>query len=786
MRSKKRLFASSRVRVFACSRVRVFASRWARADALNKSDPPKVKFEADAASLTPVPTKPVEPSEVAHWEEQARRHFGFPSLRAGQGEVIARVARGEDVLALMPTGGGKSVCYQLPALVSPGLTVVVSPLIALMKDQLDSLPHVGMRMMSAALTSELTSQEARDVMDKLRAGSLRLLYVAPERLRSPLLLRALREAHVKRLVVDEAHCVSVWGHDFRPDFLRIADARRMLGNPPILAVTATAPPRVRDDIQARLGPLVAVVNGVARPNLRFEAVHARDADEKLRHLEALCKKERGAGIVYVNSRAKAEQIATALAQKGVNAMPYHAGMPDRARVQDAFMRGDVNVLVATVAFGMGVDKGDIRFVFHHDPSASLENYYQEAGRAGRDGAPARCVVLATSQDAASLKTRAKRDLPSKDVLDATWRLLVTSLAEDRLALVDPDALRQVSPQDDVGPRVALSYLEESGAIERIGDVPGFLVVDGRERSLFEVAASLGVEPGEVEDALLAQGTSYRATTRATLYRVLGEPERVEEVWQRHAKLATARADEMMAYVRTRACRHAHLARHFGETDAPSACNACDNCLGIRHEAADADPEEEQLASRAVLHALAGLRGIGETNLVFLLRGDARTPGWAHESGAFGKLAFRSESKVRAAIRVVEEAELVRRETLPHGGVSLRITPKGLATLGSGAPLPVESPQPARTPATRAPRQTQPDDETPLDDEAQRRFEALRRWRRERADQDGVPPYVIAHDKTLRAIAAAAPTDAASLGAVKGMGPKRVENYGEEMLDVLRG
>ena len=729
---------------------------------------------------------PVTQNEAARVEALVRRHLGFQALRAGQADTLVRVLRDEDVLAVLPTGGGKSMCYQLPAVLAPGVTVVVSPLIALMKDQLDSLPP-AMRMVSEALTSELPPAAMRRALEDVASGRIRLLYVAPERLRSRALLHALRRARVKRLVVDEAHCVSVWGHDFRPDFLTIADARKKMGNPPLLAVTATAPPRVREDIERRLGPLAPVVVSVERANLQFEAVHARDADEKLRHLEALCRDTPGPGIVYVNSRAKAEQIAGALAQAGVNAHAYHAGRPDRSEVQDAFMRNEIDVLVATVAFGMGVDKPDIRFIFHHDPASSLESYYQEAGRAGRDGQPARCVILATSQDASSLKQRAKRDLPAKDLIGGAWSLIVQSLTEDRYALVDPDQLKALSPDDGVGPRVALSYLEEAGALERLGDVPRFLVVDRIERTLFDVAAERKVAPEEVEDDLLEAGEPYRATARATLYRVLGEPERVEEVWERHAQLAAQRADEMMAYVRTTRCRHHHLRAHFGDTDAPTKCDACDNCLGIAHEPAPAKAEDEQAASRAVLTALASIKGIGETNLVFLLRGDARTPEWATRNPAYGALAFRSESKVRAAVRMLEDAQLVRRETLAHGGQSLKATPKGLAMLGTGGELPAEPVASAQgAPASPGSRAAGAAEEIELDEGGLRAFEALREWRRRVADEEGVPPYVVAHDRTLRAIAAARPVTAAELQAVKGMGPKRVEKYGEEMLAVLRG
>ncbi|HEX2021988.1 MAG TPA: RecQ family ATP-dependent DNA helicase, partial [Candidatus Thermoplasmatota archaeon] len=486
---------------------------------------------------------PVTAEETARAADLARRHMGFASLRPGQAETLARTMRGESVLAILPTGGGKSVCYQLPAVLSPGVTVVVSPLLALMKDQLDSLPP-PMRLAAESITSELSPQSLRRVMEETAQGRYRLLYVAPERLRSRALQAALRAAGVKRLVVDEAHCVSVWGHDFRPDYLAIPQARRALGDPPVLAVTATAPPRVAADVERLLGPLARVETPIDRPNLRLEAIVARDADAKLAHLAKLCRETRGPGIVYASSRAKCEQLAEALRQRGVLADAYHAGLPDRARRQEEFMEGRTEVLVATVAFGMGVDKRDIRFVFHHDPPGSLENYYQEAGRAGRDGEPARCVLLASSQDAGTLRSRARRDLPSKPLIEAAWALVLSGAAGDGLSLVDPDALQQLAPGDDVGPRVALGFLEEAGAVERVGEVPRFLGllqgppeledVGGRELSLFDLAARLGVPPGDVEDELLAKGAKWRATARAWLYRVAGDPARVEDVLERRA------------------------------------------------------------------------------------------------------------------------------------------------------------------------------------------------------------------------------------------------------------
>lgn len=705
-----------------------------------------------------------------------RRHLGFPSLREGQAETIARVLKGEDVLAILPTGGGKSMCYQLPAMLSKGVTLVVSPLVALMKDQLDSLPP-AMRAASTSITGELSSREIRQVVDEVARGRYRLVYVAPERLRQTALLQALRAAGVARLVVDEAHCVSVWGHDFRPDYLGIANVRKQLGDPPLLAVTATAPPRVLSDIQARLGPLELVRASVHRPNLRLEAILAKDADEKLAHLLKLCQESEGPGIVYATSRVKCEQLAAALAQNGVNALAYHAGLPDRSERQEAFMRNEAHVLVATVAFGMGVDKGDIRFVFHHDPASSLENYYQEAGRAGRDGAPARCVVLATPADGGSLKTRAKSDLPGRELVGRAWALVLAGAGDDGYAIVDPEQLDALAPDDEVKPRVALSILVESGALERLPDVPRFLVVGGRESSVFDVAARLGVQPEGVETALLAKGERYQATGRAMLFRVKGHPERAESVLETYHARAEARAKEIMDYIRASDCRHSMLRRFFGETP-PPRCGNCDFCLGIRHEPAGASQEDDEAAGRNVLLALSSVRGIGETNLVYMLRGDPLAPPWTDGKPGAGTLGFRSPSKIKTLVKRLESRGFIARETLPHGGVTLKLSLEGERALrGNGATLLPPEARAAPSSSSGAPPPDLAPEDAPL-------LEALRAWRRSRAAADGVPGYVVAHDATLALVAAAKPRTPDGLRGIKGFGPARVAKYGEEILDIV--
>ena len=730
-----------------------------------------------------MPSAPPRADELQAAEALVARHLGFPSLREGQAETLARVLRGDDVLGVLPTGGGKSICYQLPAVLGKRVTLVVSPLVALMKDQLDSLPP-AMRAAATSLTGELDARELRARIGEMARGRYRLVYVAPERLRSPALLLALRQAGVERLVVDEAHCVSTWGPDFRPDYLALADVRAALGSPQLVAMTATAPPHVLEDIQRRLGPLEVVQASIDRPNLRLEAILAKDADAKLAHLLALCRRTKPPGIVYCSSRAKCDQLAGALKAAGANAEAYHAGLPDRGAIQERFMANEIDILVATVAFGMGVDKGDIRFVFHHDPSASLENYYQEAGRAGRDGQKARCVALATGADGGQLRSRAKSDLPSLALVGGVWKLVLSGMGEDRYSIVDPEQLdaldrsdasadassRRWRVADDVKPRVALSVLQEAGAIERLPDAPRFLEWDGAEMTLFDAASKLRVAPEKVEAALLEQGAGYRPLVRAMLVKVIGRPERAEDVLATYAERASRRGDDMMAYVRARTCRRAFLRKHFAEKGGPERCDHCDICLDVTHAAPDAGDDEAD--ARAVLDALGSVRGIGEQNLVLMLRGDPLAPPWTDGRPGAGALGFRSPSKVKALIAQLERRGLIARETLPNGGVALRLAgdvPEG--------PLLPRRPSGEGAPGASASREASPEAGSPL-------YEALRTWRKERANAEGVPAYVVAHDSMLAAIAESRPATLGELRAIKGLGPKKVEKYGEAILAIV--
>ena len=344
--------------------------------------------------------------------EALKKVWGYPAFRGPQERVIDAVLGGRDAMCVMPTGGGKSLCYQVPAVVGEGIVVVVSPLIALMRDQCQALIANGVP--AAALNSALSADEAMQVWNDLRSGSLRILYVSPERLAHRGTTDGLRQLPLKLLAVDEAHCVSQWGPDFRPDYATLGEARRALGNPPTLALTATADAATRADILVRLAlrePLVEVA-GFDRPNIRY-VIEPRRSDANRQVVDFIRGQGRASGIVYCLSRKKVESLRDDLKENGIKAEAYHAGLPmdERNRVQRDFLDGKVRVVVATIAFGMGIDKPDVRFVVHRDMPKSVEAYYQETGRAGRDGDPAEARLLFSLGDLFQLK---KMILESRD------------------------------------------------------------------------------------------------------------------------------------------------------------------------------------------------------------------------------------------------------------------------------------------------------------------------------------------------------------------------------------
>ncbi len=792
------------------------------------ADAGRVRNTAETAEV------PVSAAERARISAAARRLFGFASMLPGQAETIACALRGEDVLCILPTGGGKSLCYQLPALMADrGTVLVISPLIALMKDQVDSLPG-RLRSKVVAINSSLDGRELSRCQDRIAAGAYRLVYAAPERLRQPPFLYSLRRAGITRLVIDEAHCVSAWGHDFRPDYLAIGQARQDLDMPPVLAMTATAPPRVRHDILQHLrepavtlagttgatthSPVRTVLGPVTRPNLRLEVLRVQSQDAKLRHLLAICTGEVGSGIVYACTRARCEELAKLLRRFGVAADHYHAGLVDRARAQEAFMTGHTRVIVATIAFGLGIDKPDIRFILHYDPPSSLEAYYQEAGRAGRDGQASRCTLLASPSDRATLTRRARRDALSPGLLRETYRAVEHRLAGAACGAVASEDLQRDLRSEDTHVRVALSLLEEAGLLRRGADLPRGIDVRLRTadlprlpadlqafcaaarlrpgQSLYlrptEVALKAGLHPREIEPRLLewaARGwLAYQASGRDLLLELPPAPpgtwNRIPGLVEKYEAIQAQRVDELWSYARTRHCRHRHISTYLGAPSSAEPCVSCDNCRPAHPLPPPELPSLQQQYTITLRCVADAPWSWGRRTLARILRGDDEEgPGKralhsrARDSALFGALAFRSDTAVTALVTRLLEADLLRARCLRNKGTVIDLTPAGAAALRDPAVLA----RLARLPASSTSPEQAP--RSPFDAE-KALFEALRTWRREEARRRNVPAYIVFHDSVLRAIAAHQPSTPEELATVKGVGPASLERYGAALLSLV--
>ena len=424
-------------------------------------------------SESPVRYETLDESDQAIPEslhEMLLEKFGFEEFMPGQLEAVTSLMNGDSAAAVFPTGGGKSLCYQLPALLLPGVTLVVSPLIALMKDQIDALTARGID--AARLDSTLSNEEYRDVISRLRSGSLRILYVAPERFNNERFRGLIESCRISLFAVDEAHCISEWGHAFRPDYLKLAKFAQRCGAERVLALTATATPTVLEDIcrEFEIKPECAVRTGFYRPNLNLAATPVRNCDRDELLLSRLKEKTAGATIVYVTLQRTAEEVAKKIESAGIAARPYHAGLKKevRAENQEWFLESNVAVIVATIAFGMGVDKPDIRYVYHYNLPKSLENYAQEIGRAGRDGEPSRCESLVCTDDLRVLENFVYGDTPERSSVEG----LITDLFEREESFAVSHF--QLSGQHNIRPlvlRTLMTYLELDGYIE--GGTPRF-------------------------------------------------------------------------------------------------------------------------------------------------------------------------------------------------------------------------------------------------------------------------------------------------------------------------
>jgi len=593
--------------------------------------------------------------------------FGYESFRGDQQAIIEHVVQGGDALVLMPTGGGKSLCYQIPALVRSGTGIVISPLIALMQDQVDALIELGVR--AAYLNSSQDWRTAREVEQAFLAGDLDLLYVAPERLLTDRCLDLLSRGRVSLFAIDEAHCVSQWGHDFRPEYLELSILHERWPEVPRLALTATATTVTRREIAERL-QLNGAPHFVAsfdRPNIRYRIV---EKNEVKRQLLAFIQAEHegDCGIVYCLSRARVEDTAEFLCENGIPALPYHAGLPSEVRAQNQarFLREDGMVMVATIAFGMGVNKPDVRFVAHIDLPKSVEGYYQETGRAGRDGLPATAWLAYGLQDVVH------------------QRRMINESSGD-------EAFRR-----------------------RLG----------------------------------------------------------------------AQLDAMLGLCETVSCRRQRLLAYFDQEIAP--CGNCDTCL---------EPPQAwdgTIAAQKILSAVYRLwreRGqrFGAGHLIDILRGKPteRIKQYEHEKlSVFGIGADLSEQAWRGVLRQLLAQSLLAVDHEGYGTLALTETSRGVLKGETTLMFRREPERKARGSRSTGTRAKAADIILPAD--AQQRFEDLRAWRSEVARGHGVPAYVIFHDATLREIALSRPKSMEDLGRISGVGVRKLEAYGVELLRCVQG
>ena len=757
--------------------------------------------------------------------------FGFQDFRPGQEAVLDAIFSGEDTLVVMPTGGGKSLCYQLPALVLPGVSIVISPLIALMKDQVDSLRI--RELPAVSIHSLMGLREQEEALSKIASGSYKLVYVAPERLRNGPFLSVLKKIPVSLMAVDEAHCISVWGHDFRPDYLKIGQALEWLGRPQTVALTATATGRVREDIvsQLRLRAPRQFITGFNRENLFFEVIHTRSSKEKLSLIAGRLEQAQGATLVYTGTRKSVESIVKSLDREDIEASGYHAGMEDdeRNRVQEAFMEGRSDIIVATNAFGMGIDRSDIRMIIHFQVPGSVEAYYQECGRAGRDGEPSSCLLLFSPSDRRLQEFFIEMNYPSKDIVLAVYQGLLQR-SEDPVWLTYHEiGLLCNPPVEEMAVSSSLKILEEAGAVHRLHRYENLaeLYLSKRPEEILKSISSkssgktafLKALLDHFTDEELLEGIQFlpdemiqtAGLPKESFRRIMGDlEERGEGTYippfrGRGVRLLARAAsselpvdfeklhlrkthqleklNQMMAYGTTDHCRRAFLLGYFGEQHSSSNCNGCDLCQDQKDRPLATKDQGDPLLAIKILSGVARLKGrFGQGMAVKMLTGSrekAIERFGLDRLSTYGLLSKHTQEQVEKWIQELSGQGFLKQESATLGEKQYRVlsvTPSGWQAMKRREIILLSHPVDRAGPEKRA---------TPTGERFEKEvFDELRKLRTELARSQGLPPYCIFQDRTLMEMAMSLPDTPEKMMRIVGVGEITFRKYGKTFLDLI--
>ena len=575
-----------------------------------------------------------------------QKHFGFEDFREGQREVIGSILEGKDAVVVMPTGSGKSLCYQLPAMILDGVTLVVSPLIALMKDQVDALRARGLP--ATFINSSISDSEQHARIESLRRREHKLVYIAPERFRSSRFNAALQQIPISLVAVDEAHCISTWGHDFRPDYLRLRSVIKSLGQVQTLALTATATPYVRSDIVQQLGlnRPQTFVSGFDRPNLSIEVIHTEKERQKISLIRTLARQIPGSGIIYASTRKAVEQVGNKLKALDLGVSIYHAGLSDgmRIKAQDDFMSGRTQMIVATNAFGMGIDKPDIRFVVHYQMPGSIEAYYQEIGRAGRDGLPSTCVLLFNYADKNTHDFFIEGSYPDISIIKQVYDSLAATELR-RIELSTAELARRTGESNEMAVQSALYILERAGHIQRTAP-----------------ALNRGARGAQ-------QGRSIIMLDSVPATKLRVDPADVS----RRGELERRKLRAMIDFCYTDHCYRAHILNYFGDRKSERRCGTCGNCKPKTASApipsAPVDTssrtltDDELLRVRKILACAKRMNGrFGKKMLISTLRGSAAKQlltARLNELSTYGLLRDMANDELEVYIDALIDAQCLR-------------------------------------------------------------------------------------------------------------------------------